>query len=50
MHVLRGVRDERVEGPLSELQRRSCASAYSACGRACEVSGVNETRVEGGRL
>jgi hypothetical protein len=47
VHVLRGMRDERAEGALSELQRRFGAPAHSARSRACEISGVNEARVEG---
>jgi len=44
------LRDERPEGALPELQRRSGAQAYTARSRACEVSGVDETRAEGARL
>ncbi len=46
MYVLRSVRHERVEGPLSELRRQPCrAPDQAGCG-ACEISGVDEAGSE----
>ena len=46
VYVLRGVRDECVEGPLPELRWQPRRPSDQAGCVACEISGVDETRFE----